>query len=369
MSILNRLAYEMPFRHFDENADGAGGAAAGAAGNAGGAGAAAAAGAAGGADGAGGDAGAAGGAAGAAAAGGAATLAGGGADTNAAAAAALMPGELPAGFDFRKYLAGDDPDAAKDLAKHTDLRSIYKGYRDLQAEVSKRGLKPVGLPENATDQQRAEWRKANGLPENAEAMVSSLKLPDGVVVGEADKPLVQSFAEAMFKDGATQAEMNRAVSWYYAMADQQKAALEMADGDHKQQATEHLMQDWGPQDFKVNMNAVSSVLATMPEEDRATLLTARTADGRMLGNTPELNRILANMGRELNPASTIIDPGDNNAGKTIGDRISAIEAKMYTSDGKENPEYWKGAAGEALQKEYRDLLDAQTKMKARGQAG
>jgi hypothetical protein len=102
-------------------------------------------------------AGAAPGAAAAPAAGADATLAGGGVDPTGAAAAAAAgaaagtpkPGDLPAGFDFRAYLAGGDKDAEKDLAKYTDPKAVYKSLRDLQAKISKGELKapPAALPE------------------------------------------------------------------------------------------------------------------------------------------------------------------------------------------------------------------------------
>lgn len=349
-----------------------GGAAAGGDSGAGGAGAAGAGAAAGGAA-AGGAAGGAGGGAGSAGAAsdpGGATLAGGGtggtAAQAAAAAAALKPGELPTGFDFRAYLAGGDKDVEKDLAKYTDPKAIYQSLRDLQAKISKGELKaaPKPLAENATPEQKAEWRKSNGLPETAEAYVKNLALPDGVVIGAADKPLVENFAKAMFEDGAAQGEMNRAVSWFYKQQDAAEAARTQNDGATRVSSEVTLRGEWGPE-FTPNMNAFGVFKAQMPAELQTAIFAARTPDGRMLGDTPEFLKMGAALGRMINPAATLIVPGGGDAGKTIGDEIKAIEATMYDGNGTPNREYW---GDEKKQGRYRELIDMQTRMSAQGKA-
>jgi hypothetical protein len=319
-------------------------------------------------------AGAAPGAAAAPAAGADATLAGGGVDPTGAAAAAAAgaaagtpkPGDLPAGFDFRAYLAGGDKDAEKDLAKYTDPKAVYKSLRDLQAKISKGELKapPAALPANATPEQKAEYRKANGLPETAEAYVEKLALPDGVVIGAADKPLVADFANAMFEQGASQDEMNRAVSWFYQAQDREKAQRTEADGALRVSSEVALRGEWGA-DFTPNMNAFGAFKATMPTELQATLFTARTADGRMLGDTPEFLKLGAQLGRMLNPAATLIMPAGADAGKKIGEEIGEIEKSMYDANGNPNRDYW---GDETKQARLRELYDMRDRMAAKGKA-
>ena len=170
----------------------------------------------------------------------------------------------------------------------------------------------------------------------------------------------------MFENGASQAEMNRAVTWFYGMQDQSRrsarrptvraASLRRASCSPS-----------GAGDFKVNMNAMGSLLATMPDALKNDMLT-RTPGGQMLGDTPGFIRWAAAQAREAQSASTIVPPGDKNAGVTIASEIAAIEKTMYLADGTANPAYWKGAEGEAAQKRYRELVDAQSKMTARGKA-
>lgn len=343
---------------------GAAGAAAAAAGSAGGAGAGGAAagagGAAGGGDGAGGAA-AAGASAGA-------TLADGGTGGAAAAgaAAALKPGELPAGFDFRAYLAGGDADKVKDLAKYTDPKAIYDALRGLQTKVSKGELKAPAtpFPEKGSDAEKAAWRTAQGVPATAEDYVKGLALPDGVVIGEADKALVSDFATTMHAQGATQGEMNRAVSWFYAAQEKAEQQRTEADGGFRVASEVALRGEWGA-DFGANMNAFGVFKAQMPAELQASIFAARTPDGRMLGDTPEFLKAGAAIGRLLNPAATLIVPGGGDVSKTIGDEIASIEKSMYDSNGNASREYW---GDEKKQARYRELITMRDQMAAKGKA-
>jgi hypothetical protein len=327
---------------------GAGGAAAGAAG--------------GGAAGAGG-AGAA--AAGGGAGGGASLAEGGSGGAAAAAAAAVKPGELPANWDFRAYLSNGDTAVAKDLEKYTDPRAVYTSLRDLQTKISKGELKAAAtpFPAQGTDEQKTAWRQANGLPATKDDYGKNLKLPDGVVLGEADKPFVDSFAQSLFEQGATQSEFDRALSWWVKAQDTSQAARSEADGRFKIDSEVALRTEWTGAEFAKNMNAFGAFRSELPDEVQSLLFTARTADGQVLGNHPAFIKIGAALGRALNPAASIVLPSSASGGAQTADaRIKEIDSMMY-KDGKANPEYFKN---EAIQKEYRDLVDARDAMKKRG---
>jgi hypothetical protein len=111
------------------------------------------------------------------------------------------------------------------------------------------------------------------------------------------------------------------------------------------------------------MNAFNVFRSELPADLQTLLFTSRTADGQILGNHPAFLKMGAQLGRTLNPAASIVLPGGANGGaQTAEARIKEIDAMMY-KDGKPNPAYFKD---EAIQKEYRDLIDAQERMKSRG---
>lgn len=279
----------------------------------------------------------------------------------AAASAAAPAQTAPATFptNWREILAGD-PNAAKDLEKYTDPTAVYKSLRDVQAKISKGELRPAPMPlaANATSDQKAEWRRANGMPDSAEAMVKGMKLPDGVVIGEADKPLVEGFAKALFEEGASQAEMDRSVSWFYKQQDAIEQQRTDQDGQTRMNSEVALRGKWG-QEYVANMSAMGAALATLPENVRAAMLSARGPDGQMLGNSAAFVEAMAQLGRELNPAATVVPHGDGNAAQTIENEIETIKKSMYDQNGTPNRAYWQN---EKAQARYRELIDAQTKM-------
>src|SRR5688572_23894721 len=101
-------------------------------------------------------------------------------------AQAIAPADWPA--DWRQKLAGEDKKTLERLGRMASPADLLKSYRALEQKISAGELKK-GLPENATPEQVAEWRREQGLPEKPEGYLENLSLPDGVVLGEADKPM------------------------------------------------------------------------------------------------------------------------------------------------------------------------------------
>lgn len=242
---------------------------------------------------------------------------------------------------------------------------MYNSLRELQGKISKGELKApaTAFPEKGSDAEKAAWRQSNGQPATKDEYVKGVTLPQGVVLGEADKPLVDAFAQSMFDQGATQSEMNRAVNWFFQTQDAQAKARTEADGSFRTESEVSLRTEWGPE-YGKNLNAFGAFKAQLPQDVQALLFTARTADGQVLGNHPAFIKIGAALGREINPAAAVVLQDGGGNGKSVADRIKEIDGTMY-KDGKPNPDYFKN---EAVQKEYRDLVDAQAKIAARGKA-
>lgn len=303
-----------------------------------------------------------------AAAGGAKDTLGGGDDARAAeAAAAAKPAAMPQ--NWRELLAGEDKQALKDLSKYSDVNALYKSHRELQAQVSSGKLKAVPEPpgKDATPEQIAQYRKSANLPDSPEDYVKALELPDGLVIGKADQPLVEDFAKSMHGAFASQAEFNRALSWYYGMQPKLAADRAAADGTHKQEATVELVGAWGQAEYNTNMNAARSLAHTMPEDLYNEIMGARDAEGRKLGNKPELWRWLAERSRELNPAASIVPPGGD-ASKTIEAELKDIEGtyrKALSGDREAHLAYYGSGGKPGLQVRERELIDAQLKMDRR----
>lgn len=280
----------------------------------------------------------------------------GGVDPGKAAAAAT---DIPA--DWRERAAKGDKARLSALQRYASFDAWADAHFGLTNKISAGELKaPLKPPAaDATPEQVAAWRKENNLPEKAADYIAGLKLANGVVPGEADKPMLEAVADMAHKGNYDQKTVNDFVGKYYELQDQLKGAREERDQDFKIASTQTLIEEMGP-DFKRNMVGLPSFWAEQPQGIADLVLGARTEDGRLLGETPEVTKWVVGLMRELNPAATLLPPGTDGTPASVEARMREIEGKMYV-EGKPNPEYF----GTKMEVEYRDLIDAQAKMKSR----
>jgi hypothetical protein len=189
------------------------------------------------------------------------TLAEGGAgaaDKGAAdGAGAAKPDAGAATADWRDRMAGEDKDFRKRLERFADETQLAKSYRSLEQKLSSGEFKKT-LPENATAEETATWRKENGIPDKPEGYLEKLALPNGMVVGEEDKPIVSAFAEMALSKNWSTAQLNDAVAWHYAMQDKQRAEMQEQDGSFRTTTEDALRNQWKA-DYRTNMNLEAAV--------------------------------------------------------------------------------------------------------------
>lgn len=255
--------------------------------------------------------------------------AGAGADAAGAAAAADKgaaadgaAADKGATDDWRVRLAGDDKDFLKTLGRYSDEAAFGKAHRALHQKLSS-GEYRRAAPENASAEELATWRKENGLPENEAGYIEKLELPKGMVLGEEDKPVVGEFAKAALASNVDPKQFSGLVSKYYEMQDQKRAEQETRDAEFKQQSEEDLRNSW-KQDYRSNLTAVSNMLAGWPEDFVETLLTGRTADGRLIGDNPVFLKQMAALARELNPMAPLVPMGTTDPAKTVDAELEEI---------------------------------------------
>lgn len=270
----------------------------------------------------------------------------------------MVPADFPA--DWREKVAGGDAGKLNTLKRYASPVDALNWVLEQQLKISRGELKAVkqGPGKDATPEQREAWRKEQGLPLEAGQYVKDLKLGDGVVPGEADKPLLDAVAGMAHERGYAQEAVNDFVGLYYSLQDKLAGERAEADADQASEATQALMQTWGA-DFKPNMNALASFWGEHPPEVRDAILGARTADGRIIGQLPEVAQLFAKVARELNPAATLLPNGGGGVAD-IDARIAEID-KIKFIDGKQNPAYFGGP----LYKEYQELIGAREQLKKR----
>lgn len=263
----------------------------------------------------------------------------------------------------RKTLAGDNKALLGLMERYTSEQAFANAHLSMAQKIQTGELKPVApYPEKGTDEEKAAWHKANGVPDKPEVYVEKIKLPDGMVMGELDKPGMERLAKFAQGKRWTQDQYNAVLEAYNHEKDAAVNARDIADEAFHRESEDKLRADWGPQDYRRNVNAVHNLLAGAPEEVKKNLFGGRTADGRMIGDHPEILKWLAQVAMDVNPAAAVLPP--NIAPSQIGSRMAEIEAMRKDP----NSEYYIGPKSKDIQGEELKLIEAQDRQAKRPRA-
>jgi hypothetical protein len=265
----------------------------------------------------------------------------------------VAPADWPE--DWAQKLAGADPKELARVQRMASPAAVWKAYRELEAKLSsgqyKQGLKPDATPEEV-----ATWRKENGLPESPEGYKPAL--PNGMIPGEVDAPLIGGFQKLAHEQGLTPDQFNKTLAWYYNEVDADAAQRVENDKAFRATAEDQLRAEWGPQ-YRAEVKGIANFLeASAPAGLSDVLFNSRTADGKLLGDHPEVLRWLSGMVRTVNPLATLVPAGSADPLKAGEARIAEIEGVMKADQRK----YWNDPA---LQEEYGKLLQARNAMQGR----
>lgn len=264
---------------------------------------------------------------------------------------AAAPATWPA--DWREQMAGGDEKLLARLKRFTAPANITKSWLEAEKKIASGELKKA-LPKDATPEQVSAWRKENGLPEAPDGYKFDL---GGIVPSAEDAPILEGFKTFALENNLAPEVANAAAKWWFEQKETAVAAMIEADKAFNIESTVALRQEWGGE-FKSNVNAMNTFLdGTMPQELKSELFGARLANGKLLGDHPEMLKWLSQVARDNMPGADLVPSGSPNVGKGIGDRISEIETLMRTDPEK----YYSSGADKELMK----LYDAQSKMQSR----
>ena len=231
------------------------------------------------------------------------------------------------GDKWRERMAGEDADKVERLQRYQSPKALAEALFAAQDKIRSGSLK-AQLPKDANEQEIVEYRKANGIPETPAGYLE--KLPDGLVIGEDDKPIFESFVASLHAENADPKIAHAAVKWYNDFVEQQEAAVTEADTAAKRATEDALRLEWGS-DYRTNINVLQSYLDTMPAAISEVLRDARDSGGKALFNDPEFVQWLVGHAREVNSVSTLVGAGGSPPGKSLDDEISGIEKFMRTN--------------------------------------
>jgi hypothetical protein len=262
------------------------------------------------------------------------------------------------GDNWRETYADKDEKRLNVLKRYASPKDMLDAHFALKQRVDSGELKAVkALPANATPEQIAAYRTENGIPANAGDYLANL--PNGLVIGEADKPALTNFAEAMHKANTPPAVVHQAIAWYNQWQEQQAADVVKSEREARSKGEDELRAAWGG-DYKTNVNLANDFLTnTAGAELSEALSSAVLPDGTLFGDNPKALQWLAQIAREVNPVATLVPSGaGGGSAATVDTEIAEIEKLMRTNRAEYNRD-------EGKQKRLHDLYAAREKLQAR----
>lgn len=258
--------------------------------------------------------------------------------------------------DWREQMAGGDEKVLARLKRYASPENVIKAWRAAEQKISS-GEFVRPLAEDASEEEVAAFREQNGIPQTWEEYPT--ELPDGMVIGENDKPLVDAFLQTAHAQNFKPDQVQAVLAAHFAGQEQMLADRAAKDNELKISTTDELRAEYG-NEYRSNINMIQNMLDSAPGDAGLKIMSARAADGTPLGSDPDVIRFLVNTAREINPFATIV-PNDTNALQAVESRITELEGMMADR----GSAYHQGPESAKLKQEYRDLIDARDKSKGR----
>ena len=229
-----------------------------------------------------------------------------------------------------------------------------KAFNEAQHTIRSGQLKSE-LPEGATDEDVAAFRKDNGIPAEAAGYMEGL--PDGLVIGDDDKPIAEFFMNRLHSVNADPKVAHALLTGYSEFAEAEQDAQAQIDTADSKEATDALRNEWKA-DYRTNINAVETfLLNTFGKEVKEQFMNGRFGDGKAFMNDPRVLQAIAAVQRKIDPLVPLLHTGDGDPAESLNDEITKIELFMKEHRTKYNKD-------EPMQARLRELYDMRTKHQA-----
>lgn len=255
--------------------------------------------------------------------------------------------------DWLDKMAGEDEKAKNILGRYASPKAVGDALVAAQKKIS--SYKPsVELPQNPTEEDLANYRKAYNIPEDPKGY--DLKLDNGLVIGDGDMPIVEKFLEKAHSRHAKPNEIKAVLQDYFEIQQTQSQEIIQKFKEQKTKAEDELRGEWG-NNYRQNDNIINNFVENKFGEQSQNLLNAVLADGTLLKNNPTVLRQLLNLAQDVDPVATIGRSSSYDA-ESIDSEIAKIESVMKNSP----TEYFKN---KDMVKKYEELVTVKEKLKSR----
>jgi hypothetical protein len=248
--------------------------------------------------------------------------------------------------DWREKMSGGDEKLLKELKRFASVETWAKSQRALRQKLSSGEYKRASLPENATDEEKAAWRKENGIPDSPEGYaIPQIK---GHEWSDADKPIVSEFLKDLHAAGTPQPQAEAALKWYAKFQQDQAAARTELIRVAKDQRDDALRDEF-KSEYRSRVNLINRAMkdpeVVDPEFGQA-IMSAVDSNGVPLRFHPAVALHISKLAMQTYGSAGLIS---GEQGARMGSRIDEIKKIMNTDLDK----YY----ADGLDKEYMELQE------------
>ena len=244
---------------------------------------------------------------------------------------------------------GDQPKAFLDMLSVDHRRmaegkgwkepgDVMKAYAEIEAWQGRNANQARVPGENATDEDKAAYRKAIGVPDKPADYVKDFKFSDGVKVDEGRQ---ETFLKGLHERNAPPDVVNFVMETYDELA---RAGMERLDANIEptaRQQREALEKEWG-NDAKANFDLAERGLRLLfTDDDMQAFRQLRLMDGSFVGDQGFVVKALNSVGRALSESSGL--PGARTVNDLPGMINTATQAEARKQEIMKDPDLSKAA--------------------------
>jgi len=244
-------------------------------------------------------------------------------------------------------MAKGNEKARKVLDRYASPEAVAEALMHARDKIASGQLRQP-LKADASPEEIAEYRAANNVPEAPDKYDTSL--PDGLVIGEADKPIVEGFLKTAHAKNWSQDTVKEGLTWYYSEQNRQAEAQYQRDAEGKRAVEADLREEFGGE-YKRYVAVADEFMLQAGEDFRDALMQARMPDGTLVGANPKAIRWLVNTALTLNPMATITPAANSTSLQTAQTEL----ANLIKESGDRSGPYWKGPLAQQKQARHMEL--------------
>jgi hypothetical protein len=235
-------------------------------------------------------------------------------------------GTPPPAADWRKDIAGDDPDAMKTLQRFASPKAMYESYKQIRDKQAKGELKAVtAFPEKGTEVEKAAWFEANGIPKDPSGY-DIKAVAESPLMTEDDRAQLEKFAAHAHAKHLSKDTVGKVLEWFTANRAEQQAAAKASFEEKKTEVAAELGAEWGAE-YKGNINRIDGLLdATIPADQDNLKALIRNA----IASNAHFARHYEQLARQINPSGANMPLDGGGTQINVEKELTRLDGLMRT---------------------------------------